>query len=116
MIIEKIVMNTPEKIVQTYLRLNGFFTIPHFSVLQDEWTHVDFLAVRLGGSVEKVRKDKREFSLKIDTDFLKKLSIGEEDTVGLVIEVKGGNERAVIRKSTFDYVKPFLARSPKYVK
>jgi len=109
-------MNTPEKIAQTYLRLNGFFTIPHFSILEDNWTHVDFLAVRLGGSVEKVGKGENRIPLEIDINFLKALKIKKEETVGLVVEVKSGNKKAKVKKSAFNYVKPFFGKISKLCK
>jgi len=109
-------MNTSEKIVQTYLRLNGFFTIPPFSLLQDEWTHVDFLAVRLGGSQEKVGKSNDRVPLQIDTDLLRELEAGSEDTIGLVIEVKSGDEEAIVSETVFDYVKPFFGTISKLSK
>ena len=106
-------MNTPEKIAQIYLRLNGFFTISHFSVLQDEWTHIDFLAVRLGRSMEKVGKGKEGIPLKIDNDFLEKLDASHDDTIGLVVEVKGGNGRAKVTSAAFEYAKPFFGKASK---
>jgi hypothetical protein len=106
-------MNTPEKIAQTYLRLNGFFTIPHFSILQDDWGHVDFLAVRLGGSVEKVGKGEDRIPLKLDTDFFEKMEIMEGDTVGLIVEVKSGEERAEVTDVAFNYVRPVFGNISK---
>ena len=48
-------MNVAEKIVQTYLRLNGFFTIPKFTLLGSKAGHIDIIAVRIGSSKEIVR-------------------------------------------------------------
>jgi len=90
------------------LRLNGFFTIPHFSVLQDDWTHIDLLAVRLGGSVEKVGKGEERIPLRIDDEFLGMLQASSDDTIGLIVEVKSGNEKARVSDVAFDYVKPFF--------
>lgn len=102
-------MNTPEKIAQAYLRLNGFFTIPHFSVLKDLRTHIDFLAVRLGGSSEKVGAGSVQPILEIDNELLSKLGVGREETVGLVIEVKGGKyDHAEVTNNKFEYAKPFF--------
>lgn len=109
-------MNTPEKIVQTYLRLNGFFTIPHFSILQDKGSHVDFLAVRLGSSEEKVGKGENRELLSIDNKFLEKMGGTKKDTVGLVVEVKGGDENAEVSDVNFDYVKPFFGKISKIKK
>jgi hypothetical protein len=51
-------MQTTEKIALLYLRFNGFFTMPHFTVFGDKGNrHVDILGVRLEGSEEKVGKN-----------------------------------------------------------
>ena len=109
-------MNTPEKIAQTYLRLNGFFTIPHFSILQDDWGHVDFLAVRLGGSVEKVGNADYRVPLKVDTDFLRIIGVTKRKSVGLAVEVKSGDEEVEVGDVAFDYVKPFFGKISKLIK
>ncbi len=97
-------MNTPEKIAQAYLRLNGFFTIPHFTILKEQGGHIDFLAVRLGGSLEKVGVDSNQTTLKIDENLLSKLDVNKEDTIGLIIEVKGSKrESAKIDDIDFDW-------------
>ena len=50
--------NTTEKIAGTYLRLNGFLLLPHFTTFGadsssgNRHTHVDLIAVRLANSVE----------------------------------------------------------------
>ena len=95
-------MNTPEKIAQAYLRLNGFFTIPHFTVLKKKGGHIDFLAVRLGGSLERVGVDLNQTTLKIDRNLLLKLGVSKDDTIGLLIEVKGSkSESAKVDESHF---------------
>ncbi|MDD5473449.1 MAG: hypothetical protein PHU34_04790 [Candidatus Methanoperedens sp.] len=104
-------MNTPEKIAQAYLRLNGFFTIPHFTLLKDNGTHIDFLAVRLGRSVEKVGVTPNVFPLSIDEQLLSKLAVTKNKTIGIVVEVKGGacrNNDTVNLDEKFKYAKPFF--------
>jgi hypothetical protein len=102
-------MNAPEKIAQAYLRLNGFFTVPHFTLLKDRGGHIDFLAVRLGGSKEKVGTESHGVPLEIDEQFLSKLGVSEDDTVGLVVEVKGGErDNARITDENFEYAKSFF--------
>jgi hypothetical protein len=104
-------MNTPEKIVQAYLRLNGFFTIPYFSVLSKRCSHIDFLAVRLGGSEERIGIKGNLTSLDIDEEFLQLLGVSKRDTIGLVIEVKGGkSEHVAISDENFQYAKPFFGK------
>lgn len=81
-------MNAPEKIVNLYLRLNGFFTMPHFTTLYEENNrHTDILAIRTPGSVEKI-KDK--FVLNIDETFFEKLGKDRDKLICLIAEVKGG--------------------------
>ena len=102
-------MNTPEKIAQSYLRLNGFFTIPHFTILKENGGHIDLLAVRLGGCIEKVGVDSNQRSLSIDDDLLSKLGVNEDETIGLIIEIKGGkNDSARVDELQFTYAKLFF--------
>ncbi len=45
-------------------------------------------------------------TLKIDDKFLSKLGVDKNDTVGLVVEVKGGREKARVKNSK--YAKSFF--------
>ena len=102
-------MNTPEKIAQAYLRLNGFFTIPHFTILKENGGYIDLLAVRLGGSIEKFGVDSNQRSLSIDDNLLSKLGANEDETIGLIIEIKGGkNNSAKVDELQFAYAKLFF--------
>jgi len=102
-------MNTPEKIAQAYIRLNGFFTIPHFTILKEQWRHIDLLAVRLGGSSEKVGIVSNQTTLKIDEYLLSKLGVSIDDTIGLIIEVKGSERKpAKVDGIKFAYAKLFF--------
>lgn len=104
-------MEPSEKIVNVYLRLNGFFIIPKFSVLVERATHVDILGMRIGNSEERVGKNVNSIPLRIDDDFLKLLGISKNDDVGLVVEVKGGEEEhGEIPEKNFVYVIPFFGR------
>lgn len=48
-------METTEKVAFLYLRLNGFFLMPHFTVFGvEKGKHVDVLGIRPAGSEEKV--------------------------------------------------------------
>lgn len=86
-------MNTSEKIVGAYLRLNGFLLLPHFTILDGEYhTHVDFVGLRPRGGVEVVRGEE----LPRDTAFEKSLALadqmdGKSPTdlwLGIIVEVK----------------------------
>lgn len=90
---ENDLMNCPEKIAGTYLRLNGFFLLPHFTLFDgNEHTHVDFLALRPPRGIERCRGHE----LLLDTDFffqeVNRL-IGDnpfDHLIGAIVEVKGG--------------------------
>lgn len=106
-------MYPPEKIVQVYLRLNGFFTISKFSILGKESSDIDMLAIRLGGSKEIVG-DRRKIPLKIDNELLKLLNVSEDEDIGLVIEIKGGiNQYSHIPKENYEYILPFFGNHVK---
>jgi len=84
-------METTEKIASLYLRFNGFFLMPHFTVfgLKKE-KHVDVLGIRLVGSEEKVD----EYLLSSDEEFVKKLK-GNEENIILWAEVGTGSRRGL---------------------
>jgi hypothetical protein len=83
-------LNTPEKIGNLYLRLNGFFTMPHFTTLgKEDYRHTDILAVRLSGSVERVGDE----ALEVDESFFKLLGKTKEEVIPLIAEVKGGGDQ-----------------------
>jgi len=102
-------MNVAEKIVQTYLRLNGFFTIPKFTILGSKAGHIDIIAVRIGSSKEIVGSRKK-IPLIIDTKFLELLEESDDETVGLIVEVKGGEVKEEISSEHFEQVKPFFGK------
>jgi len=105
-------MNTPEKIAQAYLRLNGFFTITHFTTLKERGGHIDLIAVRLGGSSENVGIEPNQTTLEIDETLLSKLSVTKDDTIGLIIEVKGGKRKpAKVDDIKFAYAKNFFGNT-----
>lgn len=100
-------MNCPEKIVGTYLRLNGFFLLPHFTVFDGEsHTHVDFLAMRPPGGRERCGKE--EFI--IDEVFFECLNLTIQGDalnrlLGVVAEVKGGRIGKLPRGDHLNYAK-----------
>lgn len=81
--------NTPEKIAELYLRLNGFFVMSHFTMLttQGQPKHIDLVAIRPRGSKVLVNNT----PLDVDDSFFKKLKVDkDDDNVAIVAEVKGG--------------------------
>lgn len=78
-------LNAPEKVAALYLRLNGFFLMPQFTVFSSEFAQqTDILAVRLPDSEERVGDKK----LSTDARFFK--ATGDpKDRICIVAEVKG---------------------------
>lgn len=94
-------METTEKIVSLYLRLNGFFLMPHFTTFVGEFKHVDLLGVRFKNAAEKIGG----YTLKVDEDFLARLN-GNSKDIKLWVEV--GSAREIPRlfpEKKEDYVK-----------
>ena len=92
-------MNSPEKLVGTYLRLNGFFLLPQFTIFSlGHHTHVDFLAFHPQNAEEIVRNINGDsVPLPVDDDLFNKieeiLSISPFSVhLGAVVEVKGNRE------------------------
>lgn len=86
-------MNCPEKIAGTYLRLNGFFPLPHFTLFDgNSHTHVDFLALRSPGGRERCRGQELPLDLHFFRSLDKLIPGGESlnKLLGAIIEVKGG--------------------------
>jgi hypothetical protein len=106
-------MNTGEKIVGAYLRLNGFLVLPHFTILDGEHhTHVDFVGLRPRGGAEVVNGDE----LPRDDMLTSALAAAcaEPDRrasnlwLGLVAEVKTTEKPAAIAKASIEYARRFL--------
>jgi len=82
-------LNSPEKIVSLYLRLNGFFLMQHFTVFFTKRArHTDVLAVRLSNAEERIG----DSILEKDTRFLNELGSPAVD-ICLVAEIKGSRHR-----------------------
>jgi hypothetical protein len=104
-------MNTPEKIVNTYFRLNGFFLLPQFTLFRKEGghIHVDLLGLRPPCGQE-ICEDK---PLPIDEKFWeicqKLLGTNPCDKLlGIAVEVKGGTEDERPSPEHLDYAKTFF--------
>lgn len=103
-------MNTAEKLAATYLRLNGFFLLPHFTVLDGpQHNHVDLLGYRPGGSSEMVLGQ----TLPRDewlNDMLGR-ALGYNSTtspVGIICEVRSNKTRDEISPSHVRYTRSLL--------
>ena len=111
-------MNCPEKIAGTYLRLNGFFLLPHFTIFDgNEHTHVDFLALRPPKGIESCRG----YELPLDTDFFEEVNrvIGDnscDQLIGAIVEVKGGRVGELPSERQATYANNFFGPKAKLVK
>ena len=100
-------MNIPEKIAGLYLRLNGFFISPHFTILlQGGSRHVYFIGVRVG-SLERIDIGEEQIILTPDDGFLFCLGEKRNSRFAIVAEVSGAesaNKPPRVRYDAFDYV------------
>lgn len=110
-------MNCPEKIVGAYLRLNGFFLLPHFTLLGGTHTHVDFLSLRPPGSREQCD------SLIFPVDpllFINLHGLINYDPnlklIGAVVEVKGGKRHETPSLRHFEYAHNFFGSTAVVIK
>jgi hypothetical protein len=108
-------MNAAEKIAPTYLRLNGFLLLPHFTVLAGgQHGHVDIVGLRAAGSAEV----SRELTFPVDDKFFTVVAESKhyEDPrnrfLGLVAEVRTNTKIVHPELADLDYVRTFLGRVP----
>jgi hypothetical protein len=107
-------MNSPEKIAGMYLRLNGFFLLPQFTLFDgDHHTHVDFLALRAPGSIESCRRLKFETddSLFNHIDSQLELENSRKRLLALVVEVKGNKKKQKPGNGHYDYIDRFIGNA-----
>jgi len=103
-------MNSPEKIAATYLRLNGFFLMPHFTLFDGErHTHVDFLGLRAPNSREQCGEhifplDENLFDTFDDISGLN----SREQLLAAITEVKGGEEKEKPGAGHLAYINRFI--------
>jgi hypothetical protein len=108
-------MNTAEKIAATYLRLNGFLLLPHFTVLAGgQHGHVDLVGLRAACSAEV----SRDVTFPVDAKFFD--VVGESDAyqdprdrfLGVVAEVRTNIKVIHPDLADLDYVQKFLGGVP----
>ena len=103
-------MNPAEKLAATYLRLNGFLLLPHFTVFTGAGhNHVDLVGYRPPNSRELVHGD----SLPRDDELSSRLAreLRQDATtlpVGVIAEVRGNRNRDKITPEHVRYVGSFL--------
>jgi hypothetical protein len=94
-------METTEKIAFLYLRFNGFFLMPHFTVFGLEMEkHVDVLGFRPSGSEETIG----DISLCRDKEFIEELG-GPENDIALWAEVGTGHAKDLFHPEKEAYVR-----------
>ena len=104
-------MNLAENIAATYLRLNGFFLLPQFTIFTggNQHNHLDILALRAKNCREIVRTQVGDHDLLVDKNLFDALGVGSMGKrVGLVVQVKSNEENIAPKQSQIDYVKGFF--------
>lgn len=77
-------MNSPEKVACLYLRLNGFFLLPNFTVFDGhQHTDIDIIGLRAAEAVERVG----QYTFPLDASLTDVLPMAP--FVALVVQVKG---------------------------
>jgi len=104
-------MNTAEKIVSVYLRLNGFFILNQFTHLPETGhsKESDMIAIRCPNSEEKVDEKK----LQIDDKFFVSSDLNKNEVIGLIVEIRGGSSNPQFNQTTktekkIEYAKNFF--------
>lgn len=107
-------MNTAEKLAATYLRLNGFLLLPHFTVFQgSHHGHVDLIGLRAkdsfsGFNGKPFLMDETLFEAISQTGCPEPKS----KFLGLVAEVKTNKKRDIPDENQVVYVQKFLGNVP----
>ena len=110
-------MNTPEKIAGAYLRLNGFFLLPHFTLFDGtRHTHLDFLALRPPNGNERCGG----IELPLDDplfEALNKVLRCNPQTVllGGIVQMKGGEQGKAPAERHIAYARDFMGPQAKLV-
>ena len=103
-------MNLAEKLACAYLRLNGFLTLPHFTVFDgDQHNHLDLVALRAANSKEVVHG----VTLPTDERLFEGLTalIGQDSksiVLGVLAEVRTNDDRKQPSEAHRGYAKRFL--------
>ena len=105
-------MNSPEKIAGVYLRLNGFFLLPQFTLFDGEsHTHVDFLGLRAPASIEQCG----DVTFPIDDELFNRIDHQFEDSrnqlISVIAEVKGNQTKENPGEGHYEYINHFIGNS-----
>lgn len=110
-------MNLAEKLAGTYLRLNGFLLLPHFTVFTgDHHNHIDLVGLRAARSVESVDLGIGHYDFPIDMRLFEEIGTRIPNPcdryLGLAGEVKANAARDPISEEHLRYVTTFLGGGP----
>jgi len=99
-------MNTAEKIVSVYLRLNGFFILNQFTHLPESGhSHEsDLIAIRCPNSEEIVNGK----ILQIDENFFTRCGLNKDEIIGLIVEIKAPKVKPKFKQKKKEYAKKFF--------
>ncbi len=103
-------MNLAEKLSATYLRLNGFLLLPHFTVFTgQQHTHLDLIGLRVANSKELVG----DFTLPIDNELFSVLTrLRGHDAltsiIGVAAEVRTNECRDAPSDEHIHYIQNFF--------
>lgn len=105
-------MNSPEKIAGVFLRLNGFFLLPQFTLFDGErHTHVDFLGLRAPMSVESCG----QLIFPLDDSFFDLINAqvdnSREQLLAAIVEVKGNKKKQEPGAGHYDYIDRFIGNA-----
>lgn len=103
-------MNTAEKIVSVYLRLNGFFILNQFTHLHESGhtQESDLIAIRCPKSEEIVNQDEINGKLQIDEVFFTNCNLNKEEVIGLIAEIKAPEVELTFKPEKIEYAKNFF--------
>ncbi len=99
-------MNTAEKIVSVYLRLNGFFILNQFTHLPKSGhsQESDLIAIRCPNSKEIVNGKR----LQIDENFFTRCVLNKDKIIGLIVEIKAPAVKPTFKSEKIEYAKKFF--------
>ena len=101
-------MNYPERIVEVYLGLNGFFAINNYSTMTQKHDGINILALRMKGNVEtSAQKDVKGCPSFLDDSFFQGIGIDPKtNPIGLIVRVNP--EKGARREPHFEDARPFF--------
>jgi hypothetical protein len=103
-------MNLGEKLAAAYLRLNGFFLLPHFTVFSGaQHNHIDLIGLRAANSKEAAGGA----SFPVDTAFFNQLtdlrgSPSLTANIGVAAQIRTNDQRTAPNQAHLGYARDFM--------